>query len=80
LTSHYCEKEQPVHTTASFGTELQQSSIDYLNPDAGATYTDERAGNEGDGFTILEIRENICKVGRSLYFDKNGNAMDYRMS
>jgi hypothetical protein len=81
LTSRIiAEKEQPVRYLSGFGG---QSSIDFhLNPDAGATYADERAGNEGGWIYVSnsEIRENTQQGGVGAFtFDKNGNVIDYRM-
>jgi hypothetical protein len=87
LTSRIiAEKEQPVRYTTSnseFGGFGGQSSMDFhLSPDAGATYADERARNEGGWIYVSnsEIRENTQSGGVGAFtFDKNGNVVDYRM-
>jgi hypothetical protein len=81
LTSRIiAEKEQPVRYSSGVGG---QSSMDFhLLPDAGATYADERAGNEGGWIYVSnsEIRENTQQGGvGAVTFDKNGNVIDYRM-
>jgi secreted PhoX family phosphatase len=54
----------------------------HLLPDAGATYADERAGNEGGWIYVSnsEIWEKTQQGGvGAVTFDKNGNVIDYRM-
>jgi hypothetical protein len=71
---------QPVQY--SDGRGGQSSIVFHPAPDAGATFADERAGNEGGWIYVSnsEIRENTNQGGVGAFtFDKNGNVIDYRM-
>jgi len=52
----------------------------HLNPDAGATFRDEREGNEGGWIYVSNSEVNNAEGGvGAITFDKDGNILDYKM-
>ncbi|CAJ1930763.1 unnamed protein product [Cylindrotheca closterium] len=52
----------------------------HLNPDAGATFQDEREGNEGGWIYVSNSEVNDAQGGvGAITFDKDGNILEYKM-